>query len=71
MNVAIIPARKGSKRIKNKNTKKFRGKPIIAYSIELALKAKIFDQIIVSTDCEKIADISKFYGASVILWIII
>lgn len=65
MNVAIIPARKGSKRIKNKNTKKFRGKPIIAYSIELALKAKIFDQIIVSTDCEKIADISKFYGASV------
>ena len=65
MNIAIIPARKGSKRIKNKNIRKFRGKPIIAYSIELAVRAKIFDKIIVSTDCEKIAEISKFYGASV------
>ncbi len=54
MNIAIIPARKGSKRIKNKNIRKFRGKPIIAYSIELAVSAKIFDKIIVSTDCEKL-----------------
>ena len=65
MNIAIIPARQGSKRIKNKNIKKFCGKPIIAYSIELAIKSKIFDKIIVSTDCHDIAELSKSYGASV------
>ena len=59
MNVAIIPARKGSKRIKNKNIKLFNGKPIIAWSIEEAKKTKIFDEIIVTTDCEKIARISE------------
>ena len=59
MNVAIIPARKGSKRIKNKNIKLFNGKPIIAWSIEEAKKTKIFDEIIVTTDCEKIARISR------------
>ena len=65
MNVAIIPARKGSKRIKNKNIKLFNGKPIIAWSIEEAKKTKIFDEIIVTTDCEKIARISRKHGAKV------
>jgi pseudaminic acid cytidylyltransferase len=65
MNIAIIPARKGSKRIKNKNIKLFNGKPIIAWSIIEAKKTKIFDEIIVTTDCEKIARISKKYGAKV------
>lgn len=63
--VCIIPARKGSKRIKNKNTKNFFGKPLIYYSIKAAQKSKIFSKIIVSTDCEKIANISRKYGADV------
>ena len=66
MNIAIIPARKGSKRIKNKNIKTFFGKPVIYYSIIAAKKCKIFDKIIVSTDCKKIAKISKQYGAEVL-----
>lgn len=63
MNVAIIPARGGSKRIPNKNIKHFAGKPIIAYTIETAIGSGIFDKILVSTDSEKIADIAKTYGA--------
>lgn len=62
---AIIPARGGSKRIPNKNIKKFCGKPIIAYSIETAIKSKIFKQVIVSTDSNKIAELSIKYGAVV------
>ncbi len=50
--IAIIPARSGSKRIKNKNIKKFFGKPIIDYSIDLAIKSKLFDKIHVSTDSQ-------------------
>ena len=46
----VIPARSGSKRIKNKNFRKFNGKPIISYSILTALRSKIFDKIVVSTD---------------------
>ena len=65
MNIAIIPARENSKRIKNKNIKKFFGKPIIAYSIETIKKTGIFDKIIVSTDSKKISKISKNYGAEV------
>ena len=65
MNIAIIPARAGSKRITGKNIKSFCGKPIISYSIETAKKSKIFDKIIVSTDSKEIADISKYYGAEV------
>ncbi|MCP4264252.1 MAG: pseudaminic acid cytidylyltransferase [Maribacter sp.] len=65
MNIAIIPARSGSKRISNKNIKPFLGKPIIAYSIEAAKKTEIFDRIIVSTDSEKIAQIAEEYGAEV------
>jgi pseudaminic acid cytidylyltransferase len=65
MIIAIIPARKNSKRIKNKNIKKFFNKPIISYSIDAAKKSKLFDSIVVSTDCKKIAKISQNYGAEV------
>ncbi|MDN5103210.1 pseudaminic acid cytidylyltransferase [Aliarcobacter butzleri] len=63
--VAIIPARGGSKRIPRKNIKNFHGKPLIAYSIEVALKSKLFDKVVVSTDDEEIAKIAKEFGAEV------
>ena len=63
--IAIIPARGGSKRIPRKNIKEFCGKPILAYSIEAALKSELFDEIMVSTDDENIASIARQYGASV------
>ena len=63
--ICIIPARGGSKRIPRKNIKDFLGKPIIAYSITVALKSKLFDEVMVSTDDLEIADIAKSYGASV------
>jgi len=65
MNIAIIPARGGSKRIPRKNIKLFHGKPMIAYSIEAAQQSGCFDKIIVSTDDQEIADIAKKYGAEV------
>jgi len=64
-NIAIIPARGGSKRILNKNIKEFYGKPLISYSIEVALKSKLFERVVVSTDDNQIAKISKEYGAEV------
>jgi len=64
-NLAIIPARGGSKRIPRKNIKDFLGKPIIAYSIEAALKSGLFEEVMVSTDDIKIADIAIQYGAKV------
>jgi pseudaminic acid cytidylyltransferase len=63
--IAIIPARGGSKRIPKKNIKLFHGKPLIAYSIEVALKSNLFDKVIVSTDDEEIAQIAIRYGAIV------
>jgi len=63
--IAIITARGGSKRIKNKNILNFFGKPMIAYSIEAAKKTKLFDQIYVSTDSLKIKKISEKFGAIV------
>ena len=60
---AIICARGGSKGIKNKNIKLFCGKPLISYSIKAAIKNKLIQKVIVSTDSEKIIKISKFYGA--------
>lgn len=63
MNIAVIPARGGSKRIPKKNIRLFHSKPIIAWPIEAALRSELFDQIIVSTDCSKIAEISNRYGA--------
>lgn len=63
--VAIITARGGSKRIPKKNIREFCGKPIITYSIEAAIKSAVFDEIMVSTDSEEIADIARKYGAKV------
>lgn len=64
-NIAIITARGGSKRIPRKNIKNFCGKPIIAYSIEAALRSGVFDEVMVSTDDEEIKDIAITYGAKV------
>jgi N-acylneuraminate cytidylyltransferase len=63
--IAIIPARCGSKRIIQKNIKLFIKKPIIAYSIEAALKSNLFQEVMVSTDCEEIAKIALEYGVNV------
>jgi pseudaminic acid cytidylyltransferase len=63
--LAIIPARGGSKRIPRKNIMYFLGKPIIAYSIEAALESGLFDEVMVSTDDEEIADVAIKYGAKV------
>lgn len=63
--LGIIPARSGSKGLKDKNIKELNGKPMIAYSIEAAIESKVFEDIIVSTDSETYADISKQYGATV------
>ena len=65
MNICVIPARGGSKRIPRKNIKEFNGKPIIAYSIEAALKSNCFDQVIVSTDDDEISEVARKYGAQV------
>ena len=64
-NLAIIPARGESKRIPRKNIKPFLGKPIIAYSIEAAIKSNLFDEVMVSTDDDEIAKIAMKYGATV------
>jgi len=65
LRLAIIPARGGSKRIPKKNIKPFLGKPILAYSIEAALNSNMFDEVMVSTDDNEIADIALKYGAKV------
>lgn len=65
MNIAIITARGGSKRIPHKNIRNFCGKPIIEYSIRAALDAQVFETVMVSTDDEKIALIAKNAGAEV------
>jgi N-acylneuraminate cytidylyltransferase len=65
MNIAVIPARGGSKRIPRKNIKNFFGKPMIAWSIETAIASGLFDQIIVSTDDQEIAEVARNYGAEV------
>ena len=65
MNVCIIPARGGSKRIPRKNIKEFNGKPLIAYSIEAALKSGCFDRVVVSTDDNEIANTAMSFGAEI------
>lgn len=65
MNVAVIPARGGSKRIPRKNIKEFCGKPMIAWSIEAALQSGCFRQVLVSTDDKEIADVARQCGADV------
>lgn len=64
-NIAIIPARGGSKRIPHKNIRLFLEKPIIAYSIEAAINSELFDEVMVSTDDRQIAEIAQLYGAKV------
>ncbi|MGG7035233.1 MAG: pseudaminic acid cytidylyltransferase [Flavobacterium sp.] len=64
-NLCIIPARGGSKRIPRKNIKLFLGKPIIAYSIQAAIESGLFDEVMVSTDDDEIAEIAVEYGAVV------
>ena len=63
MNLCVIPARGGSKRIPKKNIKRFHGKPMICWSIETALKSGLFDAVVVSTDNKKIAQVAKKAGA--------
>lgn len=65
MNIAVIPARGGSTRIPGKNIRAFHGKPILAYSIEIARSSGLFDKIIVSTDSTHITAVAKAYGAKV------
>jgi pseudaminic acid cytidylyltransferase len=65
MKIAVIPARGGSKRIPRKNIKHFCGKPMIAWSIEVAKFSGLFDHIIVSTDDDEIAEVAKQWGAEV------
>lgn len=62
--VAIVTARGGSKRIPRKNLKLFHGKPVLAYSIEAALQSNLFDEVMISTDDEEIAQIAQDLGAS-------
>lgn len=63
MKLAVIPARGGSKRIPRKNIRVFAGKPMIAWSIEAALKSECFDKVIVSTDDPEIAEVARMAGA--------
>ena len=63
--ICFIPARGGSQGVKNKNIRIIGGKPLIAHAIESALKSKLFEHVIVSTDSKKIANISKKFGAKV------
>ncbi|GGF52224.1 pseudaminic acid cytidylyltransferase [Alteromonas lipolytica] len=67
MNIAVIPARGGSKRIKGKNVRPFAGKPLIAYSIAAAKAAGVFDEIIVSTDSAEIARVATAAGATLVI----
>ena len=62
MNIAVIPARGGSKRIPRKNIKTFCGKPMISRAIDAAKQSGLFDHVIVSTDDEEIALINKPFG---------
>lgn len=64
-NLAIIPARSGSKGLKNKNIKLLNGKPLLAYSIDVAKDSNLFDEIMVSTDSAEYADIAREFGANV------
>lgn len=64
-NLAVITARSGSKGLPDKNIKLMNGKPLLSYTIDTAIKSGMFDEVFVSTDSEKYADIAKKYGASV------
>lgn len=63
--IAIIPARSGSKGLKDKNIKELNGKPLLGYSVEAALDSKLFDTVMVSTDSERYAEVARQCGAEV------
>lgn len=63
--IALIPARAGSKRIRNKNIYRLNGHPLIAYTISAAIESEVFEKVFVSTESAEYAEISKYYGASV------
>ncbi len=65
MQLAVIPARGGSKRIPRKNIKMFHGQPMIAWSVQAAIESGCFDEIWVSTDDEEIAEVAQAYGAKI------
>lgn len=65
MNIAVIPARGGSKRVPRKNVRDFCGRPMIAWSIDTALESKCFDRVIVSTDDEEVSEVAAACGAEV------
>lgn len=64
-NLAVIPARSGSKGLKDKNIKLLNGKPLLAYSVEAAVQSQLFEEVMVSTDSAYYADIARSYGAEV------
>ena len=66
MNICIIPARGGSKRIPRKNIKLFAGKPMISYAIDVATASGMFDHVLVSTDDDTIIEIAQNYGAEIL-----
>jgi CMP-N,N'-diacetyllegionaminic acid synthase len=63
--IALIGARAGSERVKDKNVRRLAGHPLLAYAIETARRAEVFDRILVSTDSEQIAQVARWYGADV------
>ena len=65
MNIAVIPARGGSKRIPRKNIKLFHGLPVIAYAIKTAIESGVFSEVFVSTDDEEIAEVAESFGATI------
>lgn len=65
MKIAVIPARGGSKRIPRKNIKLFHGRPMISYAIDAAIRSRVFDRVIVSTDDDEIIQVAHSYGAEV------
>jgi pseudaminic acid cytidylyltransferase len=65
MNIAVIPARGGSKRIPRKNIKLFNGLPVIAYAIRAAKESGVFSEIVVSTEDEEIAEVATSFGAAI------
>ena len=64
--IALIPARQGSERIKHKNIKNFFSHPLLAYTIQSAIKTRLFEKVVVSTDSLKYAKIARYYGAEVL-----
>ena len=63
--VGFVPARSGSERVPNKNVRPLAGHPLLAYAIETALQSGCFERVVVSTDSEEIAEVARWYGASV------